>query len=69
MQQQQLFKQVYKYVQDAEQFSSVQYLTELGQDLCDSLLASKKDLKAYQRLAVKQPTTNIISQLQGIKKA
>jgi hypothetical protein len=70
IQQQQLFERVRKYIpQDAEQFSSVQYLTELGQDLCDRPLASEKDLEAYQRLAVERPTTNIILHLQGIKKA
>jgi hypothetical protein len=46
--QQQLFKIVREFIpQDAEHFSSIQYLTELGQDLCDQPLASEKDLKAY----------------------
>jgi hypothetical protein len=68
--QQQLFETVYEYIpQDAEQFSSVQYLTELGQDLCDRPLASEKDLEAYQRFAVEHPTTKIISHLQGIEEA
>src|SRR5271156_631760 len=68
--QQQLFERVREYIpHDAEHFSPIQYLTELGQDLCDRPLASEKDLEAYQRLAVERPTTNIISQLQGIKKA
>ncbi len=52
--QQHLFEQVHEYIRDAEQFSSVQYLTELGQDLCDRPLASEKDLEAYQRLAIAQ---------------
>jgi hypothetical protein len=70
IQQQQLFERVCKYIpQDAELFSSVQYLTELGQDLCNQPLASEKDLEAYQCLAVERPTTNIILHLQGIKKA
>jgi hypothetical protein len=68
--QQQLFERIYEYIpRDAELFSFTQYLTELGQDLCDRLLASKKDLEAYQRLAVKRPTTYIISYLQQIKEA
>ena len=49
--------------QDAKLFSSVQYLTELGQDLCDRPLASEKDLEGYQRLAAEKPATNIIPQL------
>jgi hypothetical protein len=70
LQQQQLFERVCKYIpQDAKHFSSIQYLKELGQDLCDRPLASEKDLEAYQRLAVERPTTNIILHLQGIKKA
>ena len=52
--------------QDAEHFSSIQYLRELGQDLCDRPLASEKDSETYQRLAVEWPTTNIISYLLGI---
>ena len=51
--QQQLFERIYEYIpRNAELFSSIQYLTELGQDLCDRPLASEKDLEAYQRLAV-----------------
>ncbi|KAH6675940.1 hypothetical protein B0J14DRAFT_477695, partial [Halenospora varia] len=50
-------------------FSSIQYLKELGQDLCDRPLASEKDLETYQRLAVERPTTNIISYLLGIEEA
>ncbi|KAH6672628.1 hypothetical protein B0J14DRAFT_514215, partial [Halenospora varia] len=50
-------------------FSSIQYLKELGQDLCDRPLARKKDLETYQRLAIKRPTTNIISYLLGIEEA
>ena len=51
--QQQLFERIYEYIpRDAELFSSTQYLTELGQDLCDRPLASEKDLEAYQHLAV-----------------
>jgi hypothetical protein len=70
IQQQELFERISKYIpQDARLFSSVQYLTELGQDLCDRPLASEKDLEGYQRLAAEKPATNIISQLQGIKKA
>jgi hypothetical protein len=70
IQQQQLFETVYGYIpQDEEYFSSIQYLTELGQDLCDRPLASEKDLEAYQCLAVERPTTNIILRLRGIKKA
>lgn len=46
--QQQLFERIYEYIpRDAELFSSAQYLTELGQDLCDRPLASEKDLEAY----------------------
>jgi hypothetical protein len=68
--QQQLFERIYKYIpRDAELFSSTQYLTELGQDLCDRPLASEKDLETYQRLAVERPTTNIISHLQRMKEA
>jgi hypothetical protein len=68
--QQQLFERTYKYMpRDAELFSSTQYLTELGQDICDRPLASEKDLEAYQRLAVERPTTHIISHLQQIEEA
>merc|ERR1711977_163227 len=68
--QQQLFERAYYYIpQDAEHFSSTQYLTELGQDICDRPLASEKDLEAYQRLAVERPATHIISRLQQIEKA
>ncbi|PMD60202.1 uncharacterized protein K444DRAFT_494177, partial [Hyaloscypha bicolor E] len=68
--QQQLFERIYQYIPpDAELFSSTQYLTELGQDICDRPLASKKDLEAYQRLAVERPTTHIISHLQRIEEA
>ncbi|KAL5328001.1 hypothetical protein ACEPPN_005707 [Leptodophora sp. 'Broadleaf-Isolate-01'] len=68
--QQQLFERIYEYIpRNAELFSSTQYLTELGQDLCDRPLASEKDLEAYQRLAVERPTTHIISQLQQIEEA
>jgi len=66
--QQQLFERIYEYIpRNAELFSSIQYLTELGQDLCDRPLASEKDLEAYQRLAVERPTTHIISHLQQIE--
>jgi len=68
--QQQLFERIYQYIPpDAELFSSTQYLTELGQDICDRPLASEKDLEAYQRLAVERPTTHIISHLQRIEEA
>ncbi|KAG4430456.1 hypothetical protein IFR05_014064 [Cadophora sp. M221] len=68
--QQQLFERIYEYIpRNAELFSSTQYLTELGQDLCDRPLASEKDLEAYQRLAVERPTTHIISHLQQIEEA
>ncbi|KAH8799457.1 hypothetical protein F5884DRAFT_128577 [Xylogone sp. PMI_703] len=68
--QQQLFENVCAYIpSQAKCFSSTQYLTELGQDLCDRPLASEKDLETYQRLAVERPTTNIISQLQRIEEA
>jgi hypothetical protein len=68
--QQQLFERTYEYIpRDAELFSSTQYLTELGQNICDRPLASEKDLEAYQRLAVEQPTTHIISHLQQIEEA
>jgi hypothetical protein len=68
--QQQLFEKVYEYIPpDKECFSSIQYLNELGQDLCDRPLASEKDLETYQRLAIERPTTNIISHLQGIREA
>jgi hypothetical protein len=69
-QQQQLFERIYEYIpRDAELFSSTQYLTELGQDLCDRPLASEKDLEAYQRLAIERPTTHIISHLQQVEEA
>ncbi|KAH6667181.1 hypothetical protein B0J14DRAFT_629544 [Halenospora varia] len=68
--QQQRFERIYEYIpRDAGLFSSTQYLTELGQDLCDRPLASEKDLEAYQRLAVERPTTHIISHLQQIEEA
>ncbi|KAH7378966.1 hypothetical protein BKA64DRAFT_242116 [Cadophora sp. MPI-SDFR-AT-0126] len=68
--QQQLFERTCEYIpRDAGLFSSIQYLTELGQDLCDRPLASEKDLEAYQRLAVERPTTHIISRLQLIEEA
>ncbi|KAH6698225.1 hypothetical protein BKA61DRAFT_583388 [Leptodontidium sp. MPI-SDFR-AT-0119] len=68
--QQQLFERIYEYIpRDAELFSSTQYLTELGQDLCDRPLASEKDLEAYERSAVERPTTHIISHLQQIEEA
>ncbi|CAL3961971.1 unnamed protein product [Diplocarpon coronariae] len=68
--QQQLFERIYEYIpRNAELFSSTQYLTELGQDLCDRPLASEKDLEAYQRLAIERPTTHIISHLQQIEEA
>ena len=68
--QQQLFERVSEYIpQDAEHFSSIQYLKELGQDLCDRPLASEKDLETYQRLAVERPATSIISYLLGIEEA
>ena len=68
--QQQLFERVSEYIpQDAEHFSSIQYLKELGQDLCDRPLASEKDLETYQRLAIERPATNIISYLLGIEEA
>jgi hypothetical protein len=68
--QQQLFKRTYKYIpQDTELFSSTQYLTELGQDICDRPLANEKDLETYQHLAVERPTTHIISHLQRIEEA
>jgi len=67
---QQLFERVSELIpEDAKHFSSTQYLTELGQDLCDRPLASEKDLETYQRLAVERPTTNIISQHQQIEVA
>jgi hypothetical protein len=45
--QQQLFERIHEYMpRDAGFFSSIQYLTELGQDLCDRPLASEKDLDA-----------------------
>jgi hypothetical protein len=69
-QQQQLFEKVCEYIPpEAEYFNSTQYLTELGQNLCDRPLASEKDLEAYQRLAVEQPTTHIISRLQETEEA
>jgi hypothetical protein len=68
--QQQLFERTFEYIpRDAVLFSSTQYLTELGQDICDRPLASEKDLEAYQRLAVERPTTHIISHLQRIEEA
>ncbi len=52
-----------------ELYSWIQYLKELGQDLCDRPLASEKDLETYQRLAIERPATNIISHLQQIEEA
>ena len=68
--QQQLFEKVCEYIAPEEEyFSSVQYLKELGQDLCDRPLASEDDLETYQRLAVERPVTSIISHLLGIEEA
>jgi len=68
--QQHRFERIYEYIpRDVGLFSSTQYLTELGQDLCDRPLASEKDLEAYQRLAVERPTTHIISHLYQIGEA
>ncbi len=68
--QQQNFERIYEYIpRNAKLFSSTQYLTELGQDICDRPLASEKDLEAYQRLAIERPTTHIISHLQQIEEA
>lgn len=54
--QQRLFERVREYIhRDAEQFSSIQCLTELGRDLCDRPLEGEKDFRAYQRLAIKRP--------------
>ncbi|KAH8585874.1 hypothetical protein B0O99DRAFT_646017, partial [Bisporella sp. PMI_857] len=70
VQQQQHFEKIYEYMpRNAELFSSIQYLTELGQDICDRPLASENDLEAYQRPAVERPTTHIISHLQRIEAA
>ncbi|KAI9738100.1 MAG: hypothetical protein M1818_005528 [Claussenomyces sp. TS43310] len=70
VQQQQLFEEVCKYIPpDAEWFGSVQYLEELGQRLCKRPLASEKDLELYHRLAVEEPATEIISELQRIEEA
>ena len=44
-------------------FSSSQYLTELGQSLCDRPFASEDDLRSYQRFAVEQPTAIIVRYL------
>jgi hypothetical protein len=68
--QQELFKRVHEYFpRDVGLFSSTQFLTELGQKICDRPLASEKDLEGYERLAVEGPTTDIISQLQKIEEA
>lgn len=68
--QQQLFEKVTEYIPlEAAPFSSMQYLKELGQDLCDRPLASEKDLEVYQRSAVERPTTHIISHLLQIAEA
>jgi hypothetical protein len=68
--QQRLFKRIYKYIpQNAKLFSFIQYLTELGQNICDRPLASEKDLETYQRLGIKRPITYIISYLEQIKEA
>jgi hypothetical protein len=70
IQQQELFERVHEYFsRDVGLFSSTQFLTELGQKICDRPLASEKDLEGYERLAVEGPTTDIISQLQKIEKA
>ncbi len=59
--QQQLFERTYEYIpQNAELFSSTQYLNELGQNICHRLLASEKDLEAYQRLAIEQPNAHYL---------
>ncbi|KAM3067066.1 hypothetical protein ACMFMG_011739 [Clarireedia jacksonii] len=66
----QLLDKVLEHIpQDARLFSTTQYLTELGLNICDRPLASEKDLETYQRLAVERPTTDIISYLQGSKDA
>lgn len=44
--QQQVFETVAEYLpEDAKHFNSVQYLSELGQNICDRPLASEKDLE------------------------
>ena len=44
MMQQQLFERIYEYIpRDAENFSSIHCLKELGQDLCNQPLASEKE--------------------------
>ncbi|CZT13612.1 uncharacterized protein RAG0_17113 [Rhynchosporium agropyri] len=68
--QQRLFERVSEHIpQDAALFSSIQYLTELGRDICDRPLASEKDTEAYQRPAVERPTTHIISHLLQVEEA
>jgi hypothetical protein len=68
--QQQLFERASEFIpKGAELFISIQFLKELGQELCDGPLASGKDLEGYQRSAVERPTTRTISCLQQIEEA
>jgi hypothetical protein len=68
--QQRLFERIYEYIpRNAKLFSSIQYLTELGRDICDRPLASEKDLETYQRLGIERPITYIISHLEQIEEA
>jgi hypothetical protein len=59
--QQQLFERINEDILQYARLFKSRHLTELGLNLCDLLLASEKDLEAYQHLAVKGPTTHIIS--------
>jgi hypothetical protein len=61
MLQQRLFQNVYECIpRDVKQFSSVQFLKELGPKLCDW---------TYERFAVEGPITEIISRLRQIEEA
>ena len=52
-----------------EHFSSIQYLTELGQDLCDRPLASEKDLRHINALLSSVRQRTLSPHLQGIEEA
>ena len=70
MRQQELFERLCQYIpSDLGYFNSLQFIKELGPNICDRAQASEKDLEVYQRPAVEQPVTKIISYLSAIEKA
>ena len=50
-------------------FNSEQYIQELAQNLARRKLASEKDLETYQRIAVEDAATSILSTLSAMPKA